>query len=100
MFSAAAAESFDLQLIGSLQPGAQHLKKVLAEHLNEHQRRPRSVLMLVGPEGDFTPAELALARRNGSSQLRSVQYPASGNRSDLLPERSLLRITDLAASGS
>ena len=65
LFSAAAAESFDLQLIGSLQPGAQHLKKVLADYSSEHQRRPRSVLMLVGPEGDFTPAELALARRNG-----------------------------------
>ena len=55
-------ESFDLQLIGSLQPGAQHLKKVLANYSREHQHRPRSVLMLVGPEGDFTPAELALAR--------------------------------------
>jgi 16S rRNA (uracil1498-N3)-methyltransferase len=58
----AAEESFDLQLIGSLQPGAQHLKKVLANYSREHQHRPRSVLMLVGPEGDFTPAELALAR--------------------------------------
>jgi 16S rRNA (uracil1498-N3)-methyltransferase len=65
LFSLAAAESFDLQLIGSLQPGARHLKKVLADYSNEHQRRPRSVLMLIGPEGDFTPAELALARRHG-----------------------------------
>jgi 16S rRNA (uracil1498-N3)-methyltransferase len=64
LFSA-VAESFDLQLIGSLQPGARHLKQVLAAHSNEHQRPPRSVLMLVGPEGDFTPAELALARRHG-----------------------------------
>jgi 16S rRNA (uracil1498-N3)-methyltransferase len=65
LFSVAAEESFDLRLIGSLQPGAQHLKKVLADYSSEHQRRPRSVLMLVGPEGDFTPAELALARRHG-----------------------------------
>jgi 16S rRNA (uracil1498-N3)-methyltransferase len=57
--------AFDLQLIGSLQPGAQHLKKVLADYSTEHQHHPRSVLMLVGPEGDFTPAELALARRHG-----------------------------------
>ena len=64
LFSA-PGESFDLQLIGSLQPGAQHLKKVLADYLTEHQHRPRRVLMLVGPEGDFTPAELALARRHG-----------------------------------
>ena len=56
---------FDLRLIGSLQPDAQHLKKILADYSSEHQRRPQSVLMLVGPEGDFTPAELALARRHG-----------------------------------
>ena len=55
----------DLQLIGSLQPGARHLKKILADYSSEHQRPLRSVLMLVGPEGDFTPAELALARRHG-----------------------------------
>ena len=65
LFSAAAEESFDLRLIGSLQPDAQHLKKILAGYSNENQHRPRSVLMLVGPEGDFTPAELALARRHG-----------------------------------
>ena len=56
---------FDLRLIGSLQPDAQHLKKILADYSSEHQHRPQSVLMLVGPEGDFTPAELALARRHG-----------------------------------
>jgi 16S rRNA (uracil1498-N3)-methyltransferase len=65
LLSAPALESFDLRLIGSLQPDAQHLKKILADYSSEHQRRPRSVLMLVGPEGDFTPAELALARRHG-----------------------------------
>src|SRR5438132_1715224 len=59
------ATTFDLRLIGSLQPDAQHLKKILADYSHEHQHRPRSVLMLVGPEGDFTPAELALARRHG-----------------------------------
>jgi 16S rRNA (uracil1498-N3)-methyltransferase len=56
---------FDLQLIGSLQSDAIHLKKILAEYLAEHGDRPTSVLMLVGPEGDFTPAELSLARSHG-----------------------------------
>lgn len=56
---------FDLQLIGSLQSDAVHLKKILAEYSAEHGDRPASVLMLVGPEGDFTPAELALARTQG-----------------------------------
>jgi 16S rRNA (uracil1498-N3)-methyltransferase len=65
VFSSRAGESFDLQLIGSLQPGARHLKKVLADYSSERQHRPRTVLMLVGPEGDFTPAELALAHRHG-----------------------------------
>ena len=65
LFSAAALESVDLRLIGSLQPDAQHLKKILGDYSSEHQHRPWSVLMLVGPEGDFTPAELALARRHG-----------------------------------
>jgi 16S rRNA (uracil1498-N3)-methyltransferase len=60
-----ASATFDLRLIGSLQPDAQHLKKILADYLSEHQRLPGSVLMLIGPEGDFTPAELALARRHG-----------------------------------
>ncbi len=56
---------FDLQLIGSLQSDAVHLKKILAQFSVEHGDRPRNVLMLVGPEGDFTPAELSLARSQG-----------------------------------
>jgi len=65
LFSMSAVDSFDVRLIGSLQPDAQHLKKILADYASEHRHRPQSVLMLVGPEGDFTPAELALARRHG-----------------------------------
>jgi len=60
-----ASTTFDLRLIGSLQPDAQHLKEILADYSNEHRRLPGSVLMLIGPEGDFTPAELALARHHG-----------------------------------
>jgi 16S rRNA (uracil1498-N3)-methyltransferase len=56
---------FDLQLIGSLQSDAMHLKKILAQYEGEHSDRPATVLMVVGPEGDFTPAELALARSHG-----------------------------------
>ena len=54
-----------LRLIGSLQSDAIHLKTVLADYEREHHARPTSVLMCVGPEGDFTPAELNLARSNG-----------------------------------
>jgi 16S rRNA (uracil1498-N3)-methyltransferase len=64
-FFSASERAVDFRLIGSLQPDAQHLKKILETYSTEHGDRPRSVLMLVGPEGDFTPAELALARRRG-----------------------------------
>jgi len=64
-FFSTSDQSFDLRLIGSLQRDAQQLKKILETYSSEHGDRLRSVLMLVGPEGDFTPAELALARRHG-----------------------------------
>jgi 16S rRNA (uracil1498-N3)-methyltransferase len=64
--SQTAAAGFDLRLIGSLQPRALHLKKILAEYEQGHGgARPASVLIVVGPEGDFTPAEIALARTHG-----------------------------------
>jgi 16S rRNA (uracil1498-N3)-methyltransferase len=64
-FSTTSEQSFDLRLIGSLQPDAQYLKEILEGYCTEYGDRPRSALMLIGPEGDFTPAELALARRQG-----------------------------------
>jgi 16S rRNA (uracil1498-N3)-methyltransferase len=54
-----------LRLIGSLQSDAMHLKMVLSDYEREHHARPASVLMCIGPEGDFTPAELNLARSHG-----------------------------------
>ncbi len=65
-----ASLHFDLRLIGSLQPGALHLKKILADYASAHgEVRPASVLMMIGPEGDFTPAEIALARSQGCTPL-------------------------------
>ncbi len=58
----AANPKFDLMLIASLQPGAKPLKTVLAEREGPP---PKSVLILVGPEGDFTPAEINLAKSAG-----------------------------------
>lgn len=51
----------DLLLIASLQSDARPLKAVLAEH----GRIPKRVTVFVGPEGDFTPAEIALAKSHG-----------------------------------
>lgn len=68
--SAWAPLHYDLRLVGSLQPGAQHLKKILAAYADGHEgARPARVLMLIGPEGDFTPAEIALARSHGCEPL-------------------------------
>jgi 16S rRNA (uracil1498-N3)-methyltransferase len=57
-----AGDRYDLMLIGSLQADALPLKQVLAEF---GAKRPASLLILIGPEGDFTPAELALAKGHG-----------------------------------
>ena len=60
-----SARGYDLKLIASLQPDAQSLKTVLAAATAALGRTPRSAVWLVGPEGDFTPAELSLARTAG-----------------------------------
>lgn len=54
-------EKGDLHLIASLQPDARPLKTVL----KEHGKTPNQVTIFVGPEGDFTPAEIALAKSHG-----------------------------------
>ena len=54
-----APGTFDLKLIGSLQPDAKPLKTILGN------LRPASVLIAIGPEGDFTPAELSTAKAAG-----------------------------------
>ena len=60
-----ASRGYDLKLIASLQPGAKSLKSILPAFFAANGRAPRKVLWLVGPEGDFTPAELSLARSTG-----------------------------------
>jgi 16S rRNA (uracil1498-N3)-methyltransferase len=60
-----SAKNFDLKLIASLQPGARSLRQVLAQFRASHGRAPTNVLWLVGPEGDFTPAEMSLSRSSG-----------------------------------
>ncbi len=57
-----AGEKYDLMLIASLQPDSRALKQVLSELGPKQFGR---VLILVGPEGDFTPAEINLAKNAG-----------------------------------
>ena len=59
------SERGELMLIASLQPDARPLKSILAEFVSTHSRLPRTVTVMVGPEGDFTPAELSLAKSSG-----------------------------------
>lgn len=59
------SKGYDLKLIASLQPGAKSLKSVLSGYKGAAGRAPVKVLWLIGPEGDFTPAELSLARSAG-----------------------------------
>lgn len=61
----AEGEQYDLMLIASLQPDALPPKELLAEVTAQTGRKPSNVLILVGPEGDFTPAEISLAKSNG-----------------------------------
>lgn len=53
-------ETTQLRLIASLAPGARPLRNVLREH-----SATTAVELLIGPEGDFTPAETAAALAAG-----------------------------------
>lgn len=65
-FQSRGPRAFDLMLIASLQTDARHLRDWLGEFRDGHAGiAPKSALVLVGPEGDFTPAELGLARSAG-----------------------------------
>jgi 16S rRNA (uracil1498-N3)-methyltransferase len=57
---------FDLDLVGSLQPGSPHPRVHLSEFQQIHQRQPSSVCVWIGPEGDFTPEELAAIQSAGA----------------------------------
>jgi len=56
----AAAPGYDLALLADASEGARPLRRVLAA-----AARPRAVLVIVGPESGFAPAELSKARSAG-----------------------------------
>ena len=57
---------YDLMLIASLQLGSSHFKEILSEYEATHKTgKPSSLLMMIGPEGDYTPAEINLAQNAG-----------------------------------
>ena len=60
-----SAKGYDLKLIASLHPGAKSLKSVLGQHQTATGSTPKNVLWVIGPEGDFTPAEMNIAQSAG-----------------------------------
>ena len=62
-----AQPGHDLLIIAAIEPGARRLKELLSEWrgVNPGKEKPTSVLVLIGPEGDFTPAEVGLAKSRG-----------------------------------
>lgn len=61
----ASAQDCDLKLIASLAPEARSLKTSLASFRDQHGRAPKTAAWLIGPEGDFSPAEYQAAAANG-----------------------------------
>lgn len=59
-------EKCELSLIATLQPDAKHPRVFLNEFAKEKGRKPKSIAMWVGPEGDFTPAEINAIRGAGA----------------------------------
>ena len=62
----ARGEKFDLCLIASLQPDSRHPREYFQAFQAERGGVPKSVGIWVGPEGDFTPAEISAAKSAGA----------------------------------
>ena len=61
----ARGEKFELPLIASLQSDRRHPREYFKTFLRENGRLPKTVCVWVGPEGDFTPAEMSAVRSAG-----------------------------------
>jgi RsmE family RNA methyltransferase len=59
-------EKNELTLIASLQGDSRHPRDRFNSFLKEHQFLPESVFVWIGPEGDFTPAEINAIRAAGA----------------------------------
>lgn len=58
-----------LRLVAAIDPHARTLKAILEDFAEEHGGRPATASIMIGPEGDFTPAELSVALNGGFSPL-------------------------------
>ena len=62
----ARGEKFEMPLVASLQDGSQHPREFIRRFREQHQRLPATACVWIGPEGDFTPAEMDLLRTSGA----------------------------------
>jgi len=62
----ARGEKFELPLIASLQDDRRHPRDYFKTFQDEKGRLPKTVCVWVGPEGDFTPAEMSAAKSAGA----------------------------------
>ena len=59
-------EKFELPLIASLQSDRRHPREYFETFLRERKRAPTTICVWVGPEGDFTPAEMNAIKSGGA----------------------------------
>ncbi len=62
-------ESFGLSLVASLQPGTRIPREVVREYLSHQPASPITFAVWVGPEGDFSPAEIQTIISNGATPI-------------------------------
>jgi 16S rRNA (uracil1498-N3)-methyltransferase len=62
----ARRETFELPLVASLQPGAEHPRNYFRKFEAQHGRKPRSACIWIGPEGDFTAEEVGAITSGGA----------------------------------
>jgi len=65
----ARGEKFDLQLVGSLQKERRHPGDIFREFERTHGHSPKTVAVWIGPEGDFTLAELEAIQNAGAQPI-------------------------------
>jgi 16S rRNA (uracil1498-N3)-methyltransferase len=61
--------AFDLSLVGSLQTDRRLPRACFQEFQAKHGRLPHHVAVWIGPEGDFTPAELKTIQAGGAQPI-------------------------------
>ena len=59
-------EKFDLPLVASLQTGSKHPREYFQAFHARQGRAPKSICVWVGPEGDFTAAEITAIESEGA----------------------------------